>query len=301
MLVACGSVGSGTEAVSLAPAGMNLTLTVPTGGKVEKGEITGNPEIMWKGLSFHASLTLNDLGTLTTHPLAPDERGTFEQSTVVLIAGKPNACVVRAIKEEDAKRIQPACDSLPKPPPPAPAVAADAPIELEVKTASQIGSSIKIPKGAKTLAEDENTATYSLPLPGGLYELNVSLNKAGASDLADAKRTATMLGGTVTDAKTLPNGMQEVVLAPELDIQTVSVSLPKFGAKCAGPTKYLPKLLEMCESLTPPAGAAVAKAAPAEAPAKATPGKSAPSKAAASKAAPAKAGAASKPAAKKKS
>jgi hypothetical protein len=274
---------------------VDLTLTVPTGGKVEKGEITGNPEIMWKGMNFHASLTLNDLGTLETRPLAQDDHGTFEQSTVVLVAGKPNACVVRAIKEEDAKRIQPACDALPKPPPPAPAPApgADAAaIELEVKTAPKIGSSIKIPKGAKTLAEDEYTATYSLPLPGGLNELNVSLNKAGAADLAEAKHTATLLGGTVTDAKTLPNGMQEIVLGPELDVQTVSVFLPKFGAKCAGPSKFLPKLLEMCESLTAPGGAAGAKAAPAEAS-----GKAAMSKAAPGKAAPAKAGAASKPAA----
>jgi hypothetical protein len=216
----------------------------------------------------------------------------FEQSTVVVVAGRKFACVVRAKKEDDAKRIQPACDELAKASPALPASPASpaagqaaeaAPIELEVKTAPGFGSSIKIPKGAKTLAEDKYTATYSLVLPDKINELNISMNQAGASDLADAKRTATMMGGTVEDAKTLPSGMQEVVLAPQMGVQTVSVSLPKFGAKCSGPTKFLPQLLEMCESLTPPAGAAAAGAKPA------------PAKAAGTKpAAPAKPGAAAK-------
>jgi hypothetical protein len=118
------------------------------------------------------------------------------------------------------------------------------------------------------------------------------------------------MGGSVADAKKLPNGMLEVVLAPEMKIQTVSVSLGKFGARCAGPTDYLPKLLEMCESLTAPGAGAPAGKAAAAAPAAAPAGKAAAApagKAAAAAApaggaaaAPAKAGAKAAPAPAKK-
>jgi hypothetical protein len=266
--VACGGLGGSDESVSLTSAGVNVSVTLPKGGKLEPSP--DDPGVRWAGLSFVASFSLNRrLSIEKAEPLALDQHGTYDAKTPVVVAGQRYVCWVRAKKQLDAERIQRACDALsaasPKAPSEAAKSAAAPPIELEDKKVQPIGCSIKLPKGAKTLQEDKYTATYSLPLPGGLYELNVSVNGASTSSLEQAKKTSTMMGGSIESAKQLPNGFFEVITAPEGTIQTVSTFAPKFGAKCSGPTSYLPKLTEICESLsggTPEKSGVAAKSAP---------------------------------------
>jgi hypothetical protein len=282
-LVGCGGVGAEDESVSLASAGVDVTVSLTKGGKVAAG--TEGPEVKWVGMSWNASFILSTtLSPDSNHPVAADPSGAFDALTPVTVDGKKYVCWARAKKEQDAKRIQTACDKLAAASPKEPAggaAKADSPMtfELEEKSAADVGCSIKIPKGAKTLVAGKYNTTYSLPFPDGLNELNVSVNQAGAKSLDDAKRTSTMMGGTVQDAKQLPNELLEVVLAPQGILQTVNTFLPKFGAKCTGPKANLSTLLEMCESLTAPADDA-------------TSAKSMPASVTAAKPAPAKSGAA---------
>jgi hypothetical protein len=263
-LVGCGGLGATDAPVSLASAGVNATVDLPTGGKVGTS-FSGGAEVRWStGLSFAASFELTQgLSATSNHPLTLDASSTYDAQTPVVVNGKSYTCWVQGKKEAEAKRLQAVCDKLAAASPKVPAGGAPATFELVDQSASAVGCSIKIPKGAKTLMEDKYNTTYSLPLPDGLNELNVSVNQAGAASLDDAKRTATIMSGTAQDAKKLPNGLLEVLLAPEGTLQTVATFLPKFGAKCTGPTANLATLTQMCESLT--AGDKVGTAsAPAE-------------------------------------
>src|SRR5262245_25533740 len=62
------------------------------------------------------------------------------------------------------------------------------PLTLEPVTDSTMGYEIKIPKGATVLQKEASNHTYSLALPDGLNELNVSLSSGQPGDLANMAR-----------------------------------------------------------------------------------------------------------------
>jgi hypothetical protein len=290
--VGCGGVGKTDESVAL--PGVGISITVPTGGKLDTSG--DGPEIRWAGFSFAARIQLNTrLSDSAAQPLKFEPSGTYDGMTQVVVGGKRYVCWVSAKQEADAKRLQNVCDTLAAASPKAPPGGSAQTVEYEDKSIASLHCTIKIPKGAKTLAEDEYTATYSLPLPDGMSELNISANVASTPSLDQAKRMSTMMGGTIASAKTLPNGYFEVVNDAQGIIQTVNTFAPKFGAKCSGPPSYLTKLIEMCDSVQ--CGAAQ-KASVEKPDAKAGPASKAPPAAkAAGATAPAKAAAPAKPAA----
>lgn len=126
-------------------------------------------------------------------------------------------------------------------------------IELEEISDEGLGYTIQIPKGAKTLQKTDMAHTYSLPLPGGLFEYNVHLTGAEMKDLADLERMATMMGGKeIDEKKELEGGGYMVVKKPETKILEVWVA--KKGkkavtAKCSAPVTEKEKLIEICTSL----------------------------------------------------
>lgn len=126
-------------------------------------------------------------------------------------------------------------------------------IVLEEKKDEAFGYSIQIPKGAKELQKNDMAHTYSLPLPGGLYEYNIHLTNAENGDLASLERMATMMGGKeLTEKKELEGGGFLVVKKPRMKMVEMFVS--KKGkkpvtAKCLGPEGEAKKVQEICTSL----------------------------------------------------
>lgn len=149
-------------------------------------------------------------------------------------------------KAEPAKAAEPAAE---------PAKAPEAPkgIELAEMKDEAWGYAIKMPKGAQELMKDEYGQTYSLVLPDGMNEFNVSIGKVEAASMDDAVGFATTMGGTVADKKEVPGGF-EVVMAPRGPIQEVFVfkkgPTTPLHVKCTGPTGELAKLVEIAESFT---------------------------------------------------
>ncbi|MEM9071380.1 MAG: hypothetical protein AAGE52_22935 [Myxococcota bacterium] len=125
------------------------------------------------------------------------------------------------------------------------------PIALADQEVAAMGLSIRIPEGSRALQESAASTTYSLPLPGGLHEINVQLRGYGEASLERARADATMLGGTVAESATLENGAHEVVLAPQGVLQRVFVHRDGKSVKCSGPREQLTLLREICGSLQP--------------------------------------------------
>ncbi|MCB9631118.1 MAG: hypothetical protein H6721_03080 [Sandaracinus sp.] len=123
-------------------------------------------------------------------------------------------------------------------------------ITLAEVTVPDMGVAMKIPEGARTLAASAASTTYSLPLAGGLHEINVQVLGFSEDSLEGARRAATMLGGTVAEANPTEGGF-EVVLAPQGVLQTVHAFAAGKSAKCTGPRDRLALLREVCGSLRP--------------------------------------------------
>lgn len=257
-LAACGGVGTTDESVALKGAGIDITVDLPKGGKVTSD--AKKMEVEWVGLSWAGTFELDKDGVLEKkEALARDPSGAYGAAQPVSINGQRFTCRARAKAKADAERLNAVCEKLAAAslkaspsagPKPAPSSGTTSPaIELETKSVPGMSCSVKIPKGAKTLAESKYSATYSLPLPGGLLEYNVSVSPTGAKSIAEAKKQATMLNDAVEDAKELGKGRFEVVHPPQGVLQTVHSFTAKCHAKCIGPTKERARVLEMCESL----------------------------------------------------
>jgi hypothetical protein len=125
---------------------------------------------------------------------------------------------------------------------------------LEAVTDATMGYEIKIPKGASVLQKEAANHTYSLPLPDGLNELNVSLSSAQPGDLANMARLKQDFSQIkVTSEKDVDGGKLMVGAPGELGIQYVMYSKPgrNIGilVTCAGPKSEEALLTEMCSSL----------------------------------------------------
>ncbi len=124
---------------------------------------------------------------------------------------------------------------------------------------AEMGYSISIPVGSKTLRKSRFGHTYSLVLAGGLHEYNVNLTSLDVSSLDDAKSTAVLadqaeleLASEITDGYIVikkPSGIGQV-----LSIQEVWVfkrgNNKSVTAKCTGPTGQLNNLRAICDSLS---------------------------------------------------
>lgn len=130
---------------------------------------------------------------------------------------------------------------------------APAKITLENVQGPKMGYTIDIPKGSKTLAKGDMGHTYSLVLPDGMMEYNISLNPIGADSLAQFVRSATMMGQKKIDVKKATAGGFLLVKAPRG--ATIEVWFTKKGktakitAKCFGPKKGKDLLVKICTSL----------------------------------------------------
>jgi hypothetical protein len=128
------------------------------------------------------------------------------------------------------------------------------PLTLEPVSDATMGYEIKIPKGAQVLQKEAANHTYSLPLPDGLNELNVSLSSAQPGDLANMVRLKQNFSQiTVKSEKDVDGGKLMVSAPGELGIQYVMYSKPgkSIGilVTCAGPKTEEALLTEMCSSL----------------------------------------------------
>jgi len=126
--------------------------------------------------------------------------------------------------------------------------ATPAEITLEETEVADMGVSLRIPAGARTLAASAASTTYSLPL-GALHEINVQVRGFGEGSLERAQANATMMGGTVAEANELEGGRFEVVLAPQGQLQKVYVFSPERSVQCQGPSDRLELLAEICRSM----------------------------------------------------
>ena len=127
-------------------------------------------------------------------------------------------------------------------------------LTLETVTDPAMGYEIKIPKGATVLQKEASNHTYSLPLPDGLNELNVSLSSAQSGELANMARLKQDFNQIKVKSETDVDGGKLMVGAPgELGIQYVMYSKPgkSIGilVTCAGPKSEEALLTEMCSSL----------------------------------------------------
>jgi hypothetical protein len=127
-------------------------------------------------------------------------------------------------------------------------------VALETKSEPASGFTIEIPRGSKVLLSTPAMHTYSLPLPGGLHEYNVSVTSDTASTLAEAaKKSVGPFGEKVADKKELAPGAYLVVMDPRGVLQEVhGWRKGKKGgvhAKCAGPAAQKDMLAKICESL----------------------------------------------------
>src|SRR4051812_13640142 len=87
LLLGCGGFGPADEPVSLRPAGIDASVTLPTGGKVKKGR-SGGVRVEWAGFSFIASFELDrDRPAPVRSAVAADPFGTYEGSVAVTVAG----------------------------------------------------------------------------------------------------------------------------------------------------------------------------------------------------------------------
>lgn len=127
-------------------------------------------------------------------------------------------------------------------------------IALAEQAVADMGVALQIPEGARTLRASAAATTYSLPLPGGLHEINVQVRGYGESDLERARGDATMLGGSVAEASELETGGLEVVLAPQGVLQRVFVHREGKSVQCTGPRERLDLLRTICGSLRPVSG-----------------------------------------------
>ena len=126
-------------------------------------------------------------------------------------------------------------------------------ITLETVKNAKMGFAIDIPKGSKTLAKSDMGHTFSLALPGGLFEYNTHLMPLGAASLAQFARSATMMGQKkIEEKKAIPGGFL-VVKAPQGALQEVWVTkkgkTAKITVKCSGPKKGKALLVKICTSL----------------------------------------------------
>jgi hypothetical protein len=127
-------------------------------------------------------------------------------------------------------------------------------LTLETVTDPTMGYEIKIAKGATVLQKEAGNHTYSLPLPDGLNELNVSLSSAQPGELANMARLKQDFSQIKVKSEKDVDGGKLMVGAPgELGIQYVMYSKPgkSIGilVTCAGPTAEEALLTEMCSSL----------------------------------------------------
>lgn len=129
---------------------------------------------------------------------------------------------------------------------------APAAITLSEVTVADMGVALRIPEGARTLQASAASTTYSLPLPGGLHEINVQVIGYSETTLDGARRAATPMGETVAEAAEREGGI-EVVLAPRGVLQTVHTFGDGKSVKCTGPRERLELLREICGSLRPSA------------------------------------------------
>jgi hypothetical protein len=125
---------------------------------------------------------------------------------------------------------------------------------LEPVSDRTMGYEILIPKGAQVLQKEGTNHTYSLPLPDGLNELNVSLSSAEPGELANMVRLKQNFSQIkVQSEKDLDGGKLMVSEPGELGIQYVMYSKPgrNIGilVTCAGPKTEEALLTEMCSSL----------------------------------------------------
>ena len=127
-------------------------------------------------------------------------------------------------------------------------------IVLETVTDPAMGYEMKMPKGAKVLQKEDANHTYSLPLPGGLNELNVSLSSAQPDELANMARLKRNFNQITVQSEKDVDGGKLMVSAPgDLGIQYVMYSKPGKSTgilvTCAGPKGKEALLTEMCSSL----------------------------------------------------
>jgi len=128
------------------------------------------------------------------------------------------------------------------------------PLTLEPVTDATMGYEIKIPKGAQVLQKEASNHTYSLPLPDGLNELNVSLSSGQPGELANMARLKQNFSQiTVQSEKDVDGGKLMIGAPGEMGIQYVMYSKPgkSMGilVTCAGPKTEEAVLTEMCSSL----------------------------------------------------
>jgi hypothetical protein len=290
---------SGEQSMDFSSLGLNVALTAPPAGTTGKNLIGGSPYVAWdegRGETGHldfergkASLectTFEDDCKILQKDDASSVRdvsinlfGTahrFIHATAnVAVGGAPFHCSITAQSADDARRLVAACltakatGPLDAPQPaagntaaPAAGVASAAPshIELEDRTIVPMACSIRTPKGSKVLSESALTSKYSLPLPGGAFDISVEIVASGETSLENAKTAATRFGiEHVSDAKKLGSGLLEVVNEPRGVLQSVSTYAPHVSARCQGPVQYLADLTAMCESLAPRKAAGAAQ------------------------------------------
>lgn len=128
------------------------------------------------------------------------------------------------------------------------------PLTLEPVTDATMGYEIKIPKGAAVLQKEASSHTYSLVLPDGLNELNVSLSSMEPGELPNMVRLKQDFNQMKVQSQKDVEGGKLIVGAPGmLDVQTVLYSKPgkSIGilVTCAGPKDQEALLTEMCSSL----------------------------------------------------
>ncbi len=127
-------------------------------------------------------------------------------------------------------------------------------VEMHDVSDERLGYTIRIPKQSRQLQRSQLAHTFSLPLPDGLFELNVNLTPAEHGSLDDLARLATMAGQKATDREEiLDDGAFLVVKLPQGPLQEVWLfrrgETKHVTAKCTGPSGQLKLLLEMCQSL----------------------------------------------------
>lgn len=116
------------------------------------------------------------------------------------------------------------------------------------------GYAILLPKGARELSKDDSSHTFSLILPDGDNEINVTISRLEAASLADAINTATMFGANdVLEQRDMDGGGYFIVKGPRLGLQEVWAfrhgRKQPVAAKCTGPASNIAILRAICASL----------------------------------------------------
>ena len=117
---------------------------------------------------------------------------------------------------------------------------------------NKVGFEILVPKGATVLNKDQTSATYSLLLPGGLYEINIHVTAGGAKELSELIFNATLMGGKKILEKTVvKNGF--LVIKKEAmgleEIWFVRNKKSRISVKVGYPKKYRVDALKIANSL----------------------------------------------------